>query len=112
MGDYVYTFCGFSATRACNISSIERVNAREALSAPILVSGQKWHLLELAPGSIDFEACCNPLVAPISPNELVILGGDNFATMRLGDGFVFNVSNQSLERVLENNQYRFTSARN
>ena len=80
LADFVYSFCGYSTLEKKNLSSIERINARDAILAPSLISQLKWHVLSLQPSAADsgIEACCNPMVAPVGQDELLVLGGDNF----------------------------------
>ena len=70
MSDYVYVFCGSSGISS-NLNSIERLNVTELISGASIC---RWHTVpnnsfgyKLAPS--------DPIVAPISSTEIIILGG-------------------------------------
>ena len=102
--DRIYTFCGFN-------NGIH-LNCIEWISAPSVISGESldtnyWELIR--PSHHDFRPRENPMVCPISPTELIIMGGDKYFSGRMGDAYIFDVLNLRTTRIFENMDFRFRS---
>ena len=89
------------------LNSIERINACAVINK---VYRTKWDLIQLTQGSNMFSPSLtprlSPLVAALSLNEIVILGGFNHKV--LGDGYVYNLDTNSVEQVIfqSDNSYK------
>ena len=89
----IFAFCG-SSTQDKN----RQLPSMEILDAQAVVNGienVEWLLISLTQMNANFEPRSHPLVAPVSDDEIVILGG--FKTSKvysktfLSDGFIFNL---------------------
>ena len=105
----LYTFAGIGANDVL-LDSIERLDASKAIRGEP-VEWQLMNLNMLPPRS-------NTLVAPIGRDEILLFGGKNNDGQELGDGYILNVNDCSVEQVFstvfgfksENNQCLMTKS--
>ena len=92
LAESVYTFCGYN-------KASEWLNSIERLNANYYVNGSRnlaWISITVVSGVL--QARSNPLVAPFSSSEIIILGGS--FNRYLSDGYIFNTDFNTVEQVL------------
>ena len=98
LANYIYAFGGRSYQLSCNLASVERVNLQKFLN------GHKRESWEEVPyqGGQNLRPRTGAVFSPISPTELVILGGGMVNESEMyGDGFVLDLKRGEMRKVVE-----------
>ena len=73
------------------------IDAKAESCAAVSLSEQaSWKLIELA----KITPRTRPLLAPFSANEVLIAGGDITNSDLCGDGFIFNLNDESVRKCI------------
>ena len=99
----VFVFCGHNYLNNGYLNSIEGLDVQATRDV-------RWKLMDIKQND-ELSERINPLVAPIGPTEIVILGGSRKGEKQLGDGYLWNTANGSFTQVIDYSEdgFRFST---
>ena len=107
----IYVFCGhdYLSTDDGYMNSIEVIKVKYASIDKEKVSEENgWKLLNTLSNQLSTRI--NPAVAPISPYEIVILGGARAGKKYCSDGYIWNTANEEFTQILDSeSSFEFTT---
>ena len=107
MGKDVYVFGGYNEVTGF-INSIERLDAFQVLHN--WGADAQWQVIEIPANVLSTRSVS--LFAPIGPNQLLILGGQETDGGFLGDGYVFDARRKVARRCVDTNNFKLSCESN
>ena len=105
----IYVFCGHDYLSGDGyLSSIEVVNANKAIDYCPGFGDDYWRLIEVQDKQLSTRI--NPSVVPISPYEILVMGGARSGKKYCSDGYIWNANTGEFTQILDpKSSYSFTT---